>query len=177
MILINEWLPNPAGTDSGNEWVELWNGGPKPVNLAGWTLSNPKKSYKFADKTVSPGGFLVLNTKGTGLTLRNQDETLTLKRTDGKVESTSAFTGSASEGRSWAWNGAGYVWAEPSPGKENVWSAVLAADNFPRGAALNSFPWIHAEEAALGAALLIALGVIFLLKRNENQNNPFSGGN
>jgi hypothetical protein len=177
MVLINEWLPNPAGTDSGSEWVELWNNGGSPVNLAGWTLSNSKKSYKFGDKIVSPGGFLVLNTKGTGLTLRNQDETLTLKRTDGKVESASGYTGSAEEGKSWAFNGTGYTWADSSPGKENVFSAIFAEDNFPRGAALNTFSSWSAEEAGLGAALIIALGVIFLLKKNENQENIFSGGN
>lgn len=177
MILINEWLPNPIGMDSGSEWVEFYNSGANAVNLSGWALSNPKKVYKFGDKTISPGGFLVLNTKGTGLTLRNTDETLTLKRTDGKIESQSSFVGTAEEGKSWVWNGAGYTWADPSPGKENVFAAILAQDNFPRGVALNSFSFWRMEEAALGAALIIALGVVFILKRNENEKNIFSGGN
>lgn len=177
MVIINEWLPNPLGTDSGQEWVELWNNGASAVNLSGWTLSNSKKTYKLGDKTIAPGGFLVLNTKSTGFILRNQDETLTLKRTDGKMESQSGFAGSALEGKSWARNGMGYTWADLSPGKENIFSAIVAEDNFPRGVALNTFSWVGMEEAAIGAALLTALGITFLLKRNENQNNPFSGGN
>ena len=27
MIFINEWLPNPVGSDTQNEWIELWNSG------------------------------------------------------------------------------------------------------------------------------------------------------
>lgn len=177
MILINEWLPNPVGTDSGQEWVELWNGGAGPVNLAGWTLSNSKKSYKFGDRTINPTSFLVLNTKGIGLILRNQDETLTLKRADGKTESTSQFFGAAPEGKSWAWNGAGYSWGEPSPGKENIFSVIIAEDKLPRGTILNPFSWVGIEEAALGVAIFLALGSVFLMKKNENKENIFPGRN
>ncbi|HYJ31828.1 MAG TPA: lamin tail domain-containing protein [Candidatus Binatia bacterium] len=34
-LVLNEVLYDPAGTDDGNEWVELWNPGPSPVALAG----------------------------------------------------------------------------------------------------------------------------------------------
>ena len=41
-ICINELMPNPMGTDTGNypacEWVELYNSGTSDVNLQGWTL-------------------------------------------------------------------------------------------------------------------------------------------
>lgn len=37
-LLLNEVLYDPAGADEGAEWVELWNGGPVPVSLAGVTL-------------------------------------------------------------------------------------------------------------------------------------------
>ncbi|MDX2472212.1 MAG: lamin tail domain-containing protein [Candidatus Krumholzibacteria bacterium] len=37
-LLINEFLPDPAGTDSGQEFVELFNAGPAPVELAGVEL-------------------------------------------------------------------------------------------------------------------------------------------
>ena len=31
-IIINEFLPNPIGSDSGNEWMELYNGGSSMVD-------------------------------------------------------------------------------------------------------------------------------------------------
>jgi len=176
MIQINEWLPNPAGTDYGAEWIELWNDGGSSVSLADWKLSDSKKTYSLGDKTLNPGEYWVLNAKTAGLTLRNQEETLTLKRTDGQIESTSHFLGTAQEGKSWAWNGAGYAWSEPSPGKENIFSAILAEDNLPRGVALNKFSSVGIQEAALGAALLLALGIAFLIKRNDDQENIFRGG-
>ena len=41
-ICINELMPNPMGTDTGNypacEWVELYNSGTSDVNLQGLSL-------------------------------------------------------------------------------------------------------------------------------------------
>ena len=37
-IKINEIEPNPTGTDTGNEFVELYNDQPFPVDLNGWKL-------------------------------------------------------------------------------------------------------------------------------------------
>ena len=48
-ICINELMPNPMGTDTGNypacEWVELYNSGSTDVNLQGWTLDDPSWSH------------------------------------------------------------------------------------------------------------------------------------
>lgn len=38
-VLINEIEQNPQGTDSGNEWVELFNPNDKDINIGGWLLS------------------------------------------------------------------------------------------------------------------------------------------
>ncbi|MBU7004518.1 MAG: lamin tail domain-containing protein [Theionarchaea archaeon] len=37
--MINELEHNPAGTDTGNEWVELFNPTSSSVSLSGWSLS------------------------------------------------------------------------------------------------------------------------------------------
>lgn len=39
-IVINEVLPNPVGTDSGNEWVELYNTDSTPVVIDGYKLED-----------------------------------------------------------------------------------------------------------------------------------------
>jgi hypothetical protein len=37
-LIINEFLYDPAGTDSGKEWVELLNISAEPISLTGWSL-------------------------------------------------------------------------------------------------------------------------------------------
>lgn len=37
-IVINEFMANPSGSDSGNEWVELYNKEDDAVNISGWKI-------------------------------------------------------------------------------------------------------------------------------------------
>ncbi|MFZ2471717.1 MAG: lamin tail domain-containing protein, partial [Methanothrix sp.] len=37
-IIVNEWEPNPPGTDTGKEWVELCNPTSQAVNIGGWKI-------------------------------------------------------------------------------------------------------------------------------------------
>ena len=37
-ITVNEWEPNPEGSDSGKEWIELYNPTSQAVNIGGWKL-------------------------------------------------------------------------------------------------------------------------------------------
>ena len=37
-ITIEEFLPDPPGSDAGAEWVELRNGTAQPMDLAGWHI-------------------------------------------------------------------------------------------------------------------------------------------
>jgi hypothetical protein len=64
-VKINELYPNPAGTDSGNEWVELYNAGSETVTIDAWTLewgtSSFSSSFSFPGGTeIEPGGFLLV---------------------------------------------------------------------------------------------------------------------
>jgi hypothetical protein len=63
-IIINEWEANPAGSDSGNEWIELYNPSSQAVNIGGWKLID-----SYYGKIVSiplgtvivPDGYQLLN--------------------------------------------------------------------------------------------------------------------
>ena len=64
-VVINEFLPNPDGTDTGNEYVELYNSGSASVDLSGWVLqagtSTPSDKFTVPDGiSIAPGAFLVL---------------------------------------------------------------------------------------------------------------------
>ena len=67
-VVLNEVLPNPGGSDAGQEWVELYNTGPDPVDLAGWELQSATSSWTtrhlFVDTVLQPGDLLWVGEPG-----------------------------------------------------------------------------------------------------------------
>ena len=64
-IKINEILPNPDGSDSGQEWVELYNAGTEAIRVDGWTIETASSSWSSrvslpADTTLEPGQFYLI---------------------------------------------------------------------------------------------------------------------
>ncbi len=63
-VLINEFVYNPDGTDSGNEWIELCNRGAAPVDLSGWGFEVAGTSFSnifvFPTQTIAPGEYLLV---------------------------------------------------------------------------------------------------------------------
>lgn len=73
LVVINEVLYDPAGSDGGHEFVELFNPGQEPVGLYGWTLETGNGNYQDRWKlewtgsesdTIGAGGFFVLGEEG-----------------------------------------------------------------------------------------------------------------
>ncbi len=63
-LRINEFLPNPAGADTGREWLELKNVSSHPLLLDGVTVrreSGPKLAGVPSGTTVPTGGVLLLD--------------------------------------------------------------------------------------------------------------------
>jgi len=71
-IIINEVCPRNATTivdefGEYEDWIELYNSGPGPVNLNNWSLSDdPDNPYKwiFPEVTISPDSFYILMASG-----------------------------------------------------------------------------------------------------------------
>ncbi|HEV8700818.1 MAG TPA: lamin tail domain-containing protein [Candidatus Polarisedimenticolia bacterium] len=64
-VAINELMINPAAVlDASGEYVEIYNSGPSPVDLQGWTLRDDGSDFytipSGAAVLVQPGGFLVI---------------------------------------------------------------------------------------------------------------------
>jgi hypothetical protein len=72
-LIINEIVPNPAGSDSGKEFVELYNPTAEVISLAGCTLqtSANTKVYAFEDIALQPNSYIAFYDSDTGLTLTN----------------------------------------------------------------------------------------------------------
>jgi len=178
MVRINEWLPNPQGSDAQGEWVEFLNAGRASIDLRGWSIqTGGGKNLSLAGHTISPGEYLVLKRSDTSLVLRNTNETLLLYDRGEILVDKSSFLGSAPEGKSFSRRDTGFVFADPTPGSDNGGSEIeLIEDSHPFGKPLNGVP-NSADFVALvlGASFLIAILVVLIIKRNENISHLFFG--
>jgi len=124
-IFINEIMPNPKGVDAGGEWLELYNGGEKEVNLKGLSLVVDKgKTYKITnDLIIAKDGYLVLSDKVTKLVLFNAGGILRLIGVDGKIfreinyskaNENWSYARDEEKGSSWAWT------SKLTPGATNI---------------------------------------------------------
>ncbi|MBU1429117.1 lamin tail domain-containing protein [Myxococcota bacterium] len=104
-VIINELLPNPAGDDLGQEFIELFNAGDAPADLSGWQLgdvTDPAR-HTFGATILAPGEALVVFDRGdhgldnahaalTGrLSLNNADDVVTLLDAEGALVDAAAY--------------------------------------------------------------------------------------
>jgi len=79
-VVINEMYPKPS--DEQSEWIELYNNGSENVSLNLWKLENTdgeKKTFIInASAIIQPKGYLLFPKSQTGITMRNDGDTLRL---------------------------------------------------------------------------------------------------
>jgi Lamin Tail Domain len=67
-LKFNEIMTNPTKVqDVWGEWIELYNGGPRAVNLLGWSIADVAMDDAFVirlDVIVAPNGYAVLGSSG-----------------------------------------------------------------------------------------------------------------
>lgn len=111
-VIVNELLPNPDGTDAGEEWVELVNTGTASIDISGWTLgdeTNPVRHVFAAGTVLGPDGALVLFDSGShpevpgsivsstgSLSLNNDEDEVVLANADGVLIDLVSWTASTS---------------------------------------------------------------------------------
>jgi len=110
---------------ASSQWIELYNRGPVPVGLGGWTLAAQDPAgaprYQLPGGTMIPaGGYLVFYGSQTGITLTGRGSRLTLidqlgRQVDSVVIGTISPGDSYSRDSSGAWHG---NWP-PTPGRPN----------------------------------------------------------
>lgn len=134
-VWLNEFLPAPRDVDwdgdgqatNNDEWIELYNSGQEPVDLAGWQLDDEEggsRPYAIPPGvSVAPGGFLVFYKWRTGVSLNNDGDQVRLLRPDGVVADQYSYSAHPGYDRSYSRtvDGDG-VWTgtyPPSPGRSN----------------------------------------------------------
>lgn len=63
-IVITEIMYDAPGSDSGREWIEIYNDGPSATSLSGWRLLEGGTKHKLTailgDETIPPQGYAVI---------------------------------------------------------------------------------------------------------------------
>jgi len=120
-IILNEILPNPAGIDKNQEWVEVYNPNSKEVELSGWRLTNSSnKSFVLKEGVVLSGNFLKIVLPAS-FVIKNQKEKISLYDCAGKLSSEVSFQESAGSGISFNRDESGFWrWSRwTTPGEKN----------------------------------------------------------
>ena len=119
-IILNEIYPDPYGSDTLDEFIELKNTGLQEVNLAGWSIADEVKKYVLSG-TLAPGQLAVYKREKTGISLNNSTaEEVKLADFSGKIIDSISYK-LAPEGQSYAKTVSGtWAWTtEITPGLAN----------------------------------------------------------
>jgi hypothetical protein len=126
---LSELLPDPAppALDATDEFIELQNVGPQPVQLGGLKLvvgTSSTKSFVLTVGQLDPGAYVVYRSGQTKLALGNGGSRVQLQGISGQVLDevtySKAFSGSA-----WAQEGGAWRWTVvPTPGEANQFQDV-----------------------------------------------------
>jgi hypothetical protein len=164
------------------DWIEIYNRGSNPVNLAGWSLSDdPEESgrWVFGSGTIAPGAYLVVFASGkdrrsptgtnpfhTNFRLANGGEFLGLYSADSPRVLTSGFAPAFPEQRNdhsygYAADGALRYFASPSPGAANGASTIVSITepvrfSVERGFYSNAFD-LYLSSPTVGATIRYTL--------------------
>lgn len=122
-VLFSEVLPNPAGSDTGREYIELYNPTATPIDLTGCGLqtSANAKVYIFETVIIEPQQIKVLFTDITGLTLPNAAGGSVWLLEDGVEVATVDYEANLDDDVAWALqDGTWQLTYEPTPGLSNL---------------------------------------------------------
>ncbi len=150
-VVISEFLYDASGTDTDQEYIEIYNAGAAPVDLSKWkvsdgsnhTLNAPPKNGGTGSISIAPGEYALLVNDASGfraahasvsgtvidtvLSLSNTGSTLALVDGDGTTIDSVSYTkdlGGAGDGNSLQKVGAVWAVATPSPNSANTSSGT-----------------------------------------------------
>lgn len=134
-ILISELLPNPAGTDTGREFIELYNPTDLPISLGGCALKtsgSTSKLFKLDGKSITGGQYIALSDTETGLTLPNGNGgTAWLLDSTDELQSI-PYPAAMEDDHAWALSGnddGWYATYTPTPSLANIITVLRPCDD------------------------------------------------
>lgn len=100
-VWLNELMPNPIGTDTGQEWIELYNRSGRTVTIGGMVVARASGTTLLTVQngtTIAAGAFKVFYASGS---IVNGGDTLLLK-SGATVHDQVTYDATGVEGQSWA---------------------------------------------------------------------------
>lgn len=134
--VINEVYVNPPGSESGAEWVELYNPSPVPLNVDGWRLADDDGKSQPLSGAIPAFGYVavMLDAESFRIRLANTADEVRLEDADGKTVDAISY----GEG------------AMPAPGEgQSLARHYLIGTSGPAAANLDS--WYVEDEPTPGA--------------------------
>ncbi len=122
----SEALPNPEGSDSTEEWIELYNPHQESINLSGLKLDDQDggSSPYTLEGSISAESFFLVSIEDSGLTLNNSTDHVRLLGSDGEILWDILYD-AAKEGESYAILGEYYDWTnQVTPNEANLSSTT-----------------------------------------------------
>lgn len=128
-LVLTELLPNATGSDTGSEFIEIYNPSDRVADLALYSLrigADGQKVVAFPDDaTIAPGEYRSFSDQQLKLTLVNTSDRVVLVDVAGSKHSDSGVYDSPPDGQSWALIAS--VWQytnQPTPGAANSLSVI-----------------------------------------------------
>lgn len=175
-VTINEFIPNPEGSDTENEWIELTNKSGETINLSGWRLDDAdggSNAFTVPDETrIDPDGFLVFGRPKTKIALNNDIDAVRLIWPSGEIAEEVTYSESK-EGWSVVRTKNGWEWTNtPSPGSENILrkETAIPRDVKPASGLTGSFQ----RKSIVAPPPDVHGGVP--TEENENEGTPLAEG-
>lgn len=112
-VRINEFEANPSGSDSGNEWVELYS--EAEINLEGYFLQADDKKLNLSG---SFSGYLVISFESQFID--NENEIIYLKKGEEIIDETEMFDDNKNNGKTWNFCEEIWEFLDSSKGEINV---------------------------------------------------------
>lgn len=140
-ILISEIFPDPAGSDSEKEFIELFNRGSDAIDLSGWRLGDSSGYEYELSGTVYPKEYLVIYRKESRIALNNSKDEIKLFQPEKMKPLQTVKFEKAKEGESFNFYKNKFVWNKAvTPGKENVINIAPVPDFYFEDDILSGVP-------------------------------------
>lgn len=123
-VIITEIFPNPKGSDTEREFIELKNMSSEPVDLSGWNIGDSSKTrFSLGSLSIMPGAYVIFYRKDTRISLNNSGtDSVRLFTASGALADSVSYEGGVEEETTYARNTDGiFLWtSEQTPGSDNV---------------------------------------------------------
>lgn len=182
-IFISEILPSPEGSDTENEFIELFNANNFTADISGFKIKDKigsAKTFIIPDGAkISANSFLVFKSNQTKISLNNTGDGVELLDPNGKTINSTDF-GKSQPGQSWSKVENTWAWtAKPTPSQENIIistqttsTSSVQATSSSLFANIQNYPAQRKNFLAVGIATVIALSsalIAWRIKKNSTE--------